>query len=499
MAHDYTRKKRHIAYSRAVSSNTNTLKPQLKIMNIAIVLAVSKYTNPSNNLPASKKDGDVISGVLSATGKFDKILTINNNESSSEIKEKLSNFFIENKGVKIEELFFYYSGHGEFSNDEFYYLLSDFDSKRKHQTTLQNNEVDDLIRTLNPTIVVKVIDACQSGTSYIKESDVLTKYFNETKKGFNKCYFLNSSLGDQSSYQDDNLSFFTHSFIESLKGHPSSEIRYKDIIDFILDDFHGNEEQTPFYVIQAELTEKFCAFNDNLKKYLVDYQEVKKTSAKEDKKNPTLLEIIKNNAKDYVDKDGALKAMEYCKQQFEKLELDSEISDLFNMEIRFVLDHQTIPGVRTIGTWLKDNNNEFFASPKYEEEFFEEYDIVPRMVLTGYKFLIEDAPFSAVRIEITSKFPNLKSYQCNVALLISKKEISFFYTVLNYLEDGWETKKLNLEKIKWTYNNSKIASEESMLRGLKGVYESINDRIKLDINNQFGLKNESEQDDDLPF
>jgi len=61
-------------------------------MNIAVVIAVSKYSNPNNNLPASKKDGEVISGVLSATKKYDKILVLNNNESSSITKELLINF-----------------------------------------------------------------------------------------------------------------------------------------------------------------------------------------------------------------------------------------------------------------------------------------------------------------------------------------------------------------------------------------------------------------------
>src|SRR5689334_5494665 len=124
-------------------------------MNVAIILAVSNYTNPGNNLPASKKDGDVIHGILQATKKYDKILMVNNSESSSKTKELLSNFFVECKGFKIDELFFYYSGHGEFSSDEFYYLLSDFDNKKKNQTSLQNNEIDDLIRTLNPQIVIK--------------------------------------------------------------------------------------------------------------------------------------------------------------------------------------------------------------------------------------------------------------------------------------------------------------------------------------------------------
>lgn len=467
-------------------------------MNIAIVLAVSNYTNPSNNLPASKKDGEIITGILEATKKYDKVLTINNNESSSITKELLSNFFIEYKGSYINELFFYYSGHGEFSNDEFYYLLSDFDNKRKNQTSLQNKEVDDLIRNLNPGIVIKVIDACQSGTSYIKESDVLNKYFNETKTGFNKCYFLNSSLSNQSSYQDENLSFFTYSFVQALKDHPASEIRYKDIIDFILDEFQGNQEQTPFFVIQAELTEKFCALSEEFKSYLSGNGLQNSLSKNEQKKIPSILELVKTNAKEYVDKDGALKAMEFCKEQIENLVLENDIVDLYDVEKIFTEDNNSIVGINAIGRWLKDNTHDFFARPYYEEDY-SDYE-GPTRYLAGYELLIENAPFKAVTIEIIGIFPNIKSYRCNVAVLISKKEISFFYTILQYVESGWEEKSLIDEKIKWTYTTVKIADNDSVLKGIRSISTAINDRIKSDIHIQFGLKSEEEDKaDDLPF
>src|SRR5258708_5577999 len=119
-------------------------------MNIAIIIGVSTYTHSSNNLPGCKNDANAILQILKKTDKYDDILYINNNEHSAETKELLSNFILKNKGAVINEVFFYYSGHGEFSNDEFYYVLSDFDPKKKNQTSLQNSEVDDLIRTLSP-------------------------------------------------------------------------------------------------------------------------------------------------------------------------------------------------------------------------------------------------------------------------------------------------------------------------------------------------------------
>src|SRR5258706_2638330 len=132
-------------------------------MNIAIIIGVSIYSNSNNNLPGCKNDADAINQILKKSDKYDDILYINNNETSAKTKELLSNYILDSKGNVINELLFYYSGHGEFGNDEFYYVLSDFDSKKKNQTSLQNSEIDDLIRTLSPELVIKVIDACQSG------------------------------------------------------------------------------------------------------------------------------------------------------------------------------------------------------------------------------------------------------------------------------------------------------------------------------------------------
>lgn len=461
-------------------------------MNVAIILTVSEYLKPENNLPASKKDGDIIYTLLEGTSKYENILFLNKNEKSSLIKEKLSNFFIQNKINEIDELFFYYSGHGEFSNDEFYYLLSDYDYKKKNQTTLQNNEIDDLIKTLSPNLVVKVIDACQSGTTYIKEQDVISKYFNESKKSFNKCYFLNSSLSNQYSYQDDNLSFFTHSFIQSIKEHPSNEIRYKDVIDFILDDFHDNNIQTPFFVLQAELTEKFCSISDDLRKNISEIILTKNSILNKTETPKSIYEIVKEDSENYATKEGAINSIDFCKSKFDNLILDTEINNLFELNILFIENQNTITGVKTIGRWLKENKNDFFAKPYYTEVYDDDGN--DRLIIDGYTQLI-DIPYNAISIEIKSKFPNIKSYQSNIALLVSKKQLTFFYNILDYKEIDWDNKELITENLKWTYANSKITQNDSIQNRINTLWSFVNDKIKTDINIQFGLQNEEDNED----
>ncbi|PBQ31368.1 hypothetical protein CNR22_06190 [Sphingobacteriaceae bacterium] len=461
-------------------------------MNIAIVIGVSTYNHSSNNLPGCKNDADAIYQILEKTDKYSDILYINKNEHSAKTKELLSNFILKNKGTVIKELFFYYSGHGEFSNEEFYYVLSDFDPKKKNQTSLQNNEVDDLIRTLSPDLVIKFIDACQSGTTYIKEGNILNKYFNDSKKGFNKCYFLNSSLNNQSSFQNEQLSFFTFSFIKALKEHQTKEIRYKDIIDVISDEFSQNQDQTPFFVIQADLTEKFCSFSNDLKEYLNSFNPVLLTTNETESTPLTLADLVINDAKQYVDKEGAFKAIDFVQKEFESITISGELSGLYKLEVSLLQDYDSIPSIIAIGKWLKDNKNDYFARLVYEErvdfDSGEEYTS-----LTGFELKF-DTPYKAILIDINRLYPNLTSYQCGVAFLISKKLITFFYFITNYIDESWDNRNLNRSGIKWVYTEAKISDEEAIKSNIKVIKAKIEKTIMDELSVKFEAKK-----DDLPF
>ena len=134
-------------------------------MKIAIILAVSQYQNTSC-LPGCVLDGQLVATLLSETNKYSEVLLIDKNTSSVSVKEKLSELIENNKGRAFDEVVFYYTGHGDFRNNEFYYILSDFDSARYRQTTLSNSELDNLIRQMSPDLTVKIIDACHSGMTY---------------------------------------------------------------------------------------------------------------------------------------------------------------------------------------------------------------------------------------------------------------------------------------------------------------------------------------------
>ena len=423
---------------------------------------------------------------------FNSILYINEHEVSARTKELLTNFIAENKGKQIEEFFFYYTGHGEFANNEFYYLLSDFDSKKRNQTSLQNGEIDDLVRTLTPNLFIKVIDACQSGTTYIKENNVLAKYLDESKKGFNKCYFLNSSLNNQYSYQDSSISHFTFSFINAIKEHTIDEIRYKDIIDVISDAFTGNQEQTPFFVIQADLTEKFCFITKGLKEFLSSFQKVvdPKSNEKVPEKTQSLVDLVKKDAKDYVDKEGAIKALKLIRSKYENISLGEELNLLYKPEVEFLENYESIHKLKAITKWIQENKNEYFASLVYIEKFDPEggeyYD-------TEFELKV-DVPYKGISIDFVNNFPNILSYNCKIIFILSRKSIRFFYSITNYIEENWENKQLDITKLKWTTIDTKIADEKAIQKTVDKINKVFKERIETDLKVKFESNPTSEKE-----
>jgi hypothetical protein len=454
--------------------------------NIAIVIGVSAYTNSKDNLPGCKNDAEAIHRILDKCKKFSDILYVNEQETSAQVKDLVTKFISKYKGKPVEELFFYYTGHGEFVNDQFYYILSDFDSKKRNQTSLQNNEMDDLMRTLNPNLVVKVIDACQSRTTYIKERNVLDKYFNKSTDQFKKCYFLNSSLNNQYSYQENGISYFTYSFIKALKEHKTEEIRYKDIMDIISDEFAAIPEQTPFFVVQADYTENFCSYSQELRDYLQSFNQLLFNSVSGNIVPMTLSEKVKQDAKNYTDRKGALESIEFLRDRFSLVKLSDELSDLYTMEISFLEGYGTVPYENVIVNWVRENGNEYFVDLVNDVDADEDGNPYET---TSLWFDME-VSYKVVSIELLSKYTNIPNYKSQTVYLISKKYMRLFYYVTNYIEKNWESRKLNFKDLKWVTKEQRITDRSSLAQGVEKIIFAIETRIKTDLEEKFNKLSE---------
>lgn len=161
-------------------------------MNLGIVIGVEKYLSDSfDNLTACKNDARIIKDVLANVKDFEEILYINEDESGTEIKRQIVDFIERHKDKEVKEFTFYFSGHGERFNDDFFYLPSDFDTRKRETTGLRNSEIDEWIKTLAPKLCVKIVDACFSGTQYIKSESTTENDLEKSAKkhGLNDIYF----------------------------------------------------------------------------------------------------------------------------------------------------------------------------------------------------------------------------------------------------------------------------------------------------------------------
>ena len=238
--------------------------------NLAIIISVSDYQN-ALDLPACKKDIEIMEQLLCATPKYD-ILCINDPIGKGEVIQRIENFLPKNDdSTDIGEILFYFTGHG-YQDTEAHFVLYNTSLEKINTTSLNNNEVDAIARRYNPKLYVKIIDACQSGLSYIKSASMDDKLeicprWDKPEKGLENGIFMCSSKSNQSSMATNEYSLFTKSFVDAVVNAPSeSPIRFTDIQNYITDYFNSiNNEQTPYFVMQADGRDVFTSQNPEIK------------------------------------------------------------------------------------------------------------------------------------------------------------------------------------------------------------------------------------------
>eukprot|EP01035_Chromulina_nebulosa_P063283 gene63283-86576_t len=106
--------------------------------------------------------------LLLATGKYDTIEVIEN-AYANDLKARIRSATEDAQAA--DELFFYYTGHCYTYEEEFFYCAFDFDTNRPNESGLSTSDLHTLLRLASADAVVKVVDACNSGTHLIK-SDI---------------------------------------------------------------------------------------------------------------------------------------------------------------------------------------------------------------------------------------------------------------------------------------------------------------------------------------
>lgn len=218
--------------------------------NLAILVGNTQYRTLAP-LHCCHEDILALDTLLKATGKYESITIIENADADSlktQIRAALDG------AQSIGELFFYFTGHGHQSDTEFYFCTTNFDSKRPNESGLSTTELHTLLRLAGADLVVKVVDACNSGTLLVKSDLGLAL---DSKAGFNSLVQISSCLESQNSLTGAPLSQFTFKFRSAALRKTEGVVYYTDIINTLRDDFDGNNAQTPFFVSQGTGRDKF--------------------------------------------------------------------------------------------------------------------------------------------------------------------------------------------------------------------------------------------------
>lgn len=434
-------------------------------MNLAIVIGISKYDTQSN-LPSCKNDANYFYQLLKLSQKYDDILYIIENTDSNTVMDAMDDYINKYSNSKINELLLYFSGHGYFNEKEFYFCTSNINTAMINSTAISNSNIDKLIRKLSPEIYVKVIDACESGNTYIKDISNREKIFQKNSNGFKNCYFFSSSECSQSSYANGFISDFTKSFLENIKkfiiDDKIDDIKYRQIAGALSDEYITNCRQTPFFVSQGTLAEIFLSKNQDLEQFLknLNLKENEKENEAESSNNavenvnkliPTKVEAKNAKGKLINNITNNLKNLESLLKEY------SYNSEIININTEEVFNKYRI------GKWLLDNKNKFFifASEKYSRKYhknpilnistmFNDDEI--EYELSSFQLNVDEKE-SIFQIELSSE-SHLPKYCCQLVVMYSLTKIHLLYDFTFSYSKNWDeyaeyntSEKVNLATI----------------------------------------------------
>ena len=218
--------------------------------NAAILIGNSHYSS-LQSLPCCQADLHAMEELLEATGKYSDIRVVKDTDADalkSIVRETIQNH------TSADELFFYFTGHGHQLESSFYLCAADFDTKRPNVTGVSTDELHALLRSADANLVVKVIDACNSGTLLIKAE---SPFNSHEKHGFKNLIQISSCRNDQNSLTGEVLSVFTEQFRAAALRKHEGFVYYTDIVNALRDTFVENDDQTPFFVSQSTGRESF--------------------------------------------------------------------------------------------------------------------------------------------------------------------------------------------------------------------------------------------------
>ena len=445
-------------------------------MNIAIIIGISKYKSESP-LPACSLDAESMRRLLVATRKYDDIQLVNDQTSASHVKDALRQFFAKYQNASgIEEALIYFSGHGVYSNDALL-CCSDFDSNRPATTSISNSELDDLLRSVKPNVAVKIIDACQSGSPYIK--DASAGFEKALSKSQLKAFIcMASSRQDQSSYASASESFFTAKWIEAATEKSDGQVLYRDIQAALADAFASDPDQTPFFVNQGTGLEVFSNVTEEMRAYRSARTKSLTTEKPDTAVAISIEEQIRELDRQFVPHAHAIQAAESSKSALVSNGIqDQVVSKFYVKSVATDSKLVSIPKSREVAKFAEDQgwskryfckvNQEQYkarvlkdplnAIAAFSKRAFSRSDEDDYVMETRYRpgslEVTEPLPLEVAEISLTSSHPSLPAFVIYVGVVHSLIEVMVLSATVRLVQKGWDSRTPELSQVQWRYQN----------------------------------------------
>ncbi|WP_157639409.1 caspase family protein [Burkholderia ubonensis] len=508
-------------------------------MRLAIVAGIAQYQHLTK-LHACSNDAETLRSFLEATKNYDDICFLDPATTGPDAKAAISAFVQKHRENKVEELFFYFSGHGDRTEDDFFYLMSDFKTDRRETAGLRNSELDSLIRNISPELTIKIVDACYSGSSYIKAEDDIAPVIQKSAKDnqLNKLYFFYSSAADQTSLAGPKFSLFTLALLQSLVGQ-FGPVRYRDLIAAVADEMNRKAYPRPTFVVQADNLETFVQMDTHLSDLLktslglANQPSLSGPGSKESENagyggEDLISEVTEQSHPTTLAELAAMKAKElFCTEKeaetnirlldqlIDENEWPGEIRDAYEITVSD-FDADEVPNSVAVGKWVNSlKDDPVFAVAKYETQTYtvEEYKEVPkkpsslgafglttiaqarrllgddkeyklesvqktRQVMTGFRYTVAPV-FEPRLIGFSPKHPSLEHYAACVLCLFSRKTLTCLYSIEHLPYTGWSVSQSPTAG-QWKQLSVPLKQKDRIIELIQSLFSEIAEYIESD-------------------
>ena len=494
--------------------------------NVAIVVGVSNYDN-LNKLAACESDYQLMLGILQNTGRYADILSLKNPHQAN-LSHDLAKKIDEWKDIDINEVLFYYSGHGLIDDDgDFRYLPFNYHASSLRSSSLSNSELDNLLRRLRSNLVVKIVDACNSGMSYIKSA--ASSDWGNSNEGaiFQNAYFFYSSHKNEISQVSSPCSHFTSAFAQCLLGKIDSPALYIDLQREIADLKSFPSNQRPYFANQGKMTEVFCDVTPDIASLIRTSlaicepatQDLPGQSLSALENDTSQIEagsgtsLLTQRLRDldctYCTEENMQRNLNAFADELEAISFATDAQDLYDLSIRQSSEPPNLSSIRKIGEWVERFGEHFFAKPTYADEIYQDYKKVEyherpsrfaksimgtslllqkdkvkieyqpiektRRILAGYELTV-NSPCTSFVISFTPKFKALPKITSFIAFIVSRQRLRIFYKSephkeLNYVDS------IILDNSEWSTRECILSGSHEIKKMVKECADDIEAKI----------------------